>query len=203
MIPNTYELREVPPGVVHAAAGKGRDGERYHVPGTGAPWKWTDKQAEDFIKWSGEIGVPEIGWRVHVIINDLGPGEVCGYFIEHGWLGVEVALLTPPDWYVKQNGDSVARVFGAEIGPPVKCDRCKDWATAIVTCCERTYARRKGAERSRTSHRGLTGCQNPAVIARQRAAGKVPPCVSSMGCLCAGHARGNPATVACDTREEE
>jgi hypothetical protein len=31
--------------------------------------------------------------------------------------------------------------------------------------------------------------------------GKIPPCAASMGCLCAGHARGNPADAACDTRE--
>lgn len=29
----------------------------------------------------------------------------------------------------------------------------------------------------------------------------IPSCAASMGCLCAGHARGNPATDACDTRE--
>jgi len=29
----------------------------------------------------------------------------------------------------------------------------------------------------------------------------VPPCLGSMGCLCAGHARGNSAAVACDTSE--
>lgn len=28
-----------------------------------------------------------------------------------------------------------------------------------------------------------------------------PPCAASMGCLCAGHARGNPATAPCDTSE--
>jgi hypothetical protein len=28
------------------------------------------------------------------------------------------------------------------------------------------------------------------------------PCMVSMGCLCAGHARGNPANAPCDTREE-
>lgn len=33
------------------------------------------------------------------------------------------------------------------------------------------------------------------------AAQGVPPCLASMGCLCAGHARGNPASVACDTSE--
>lgn len=29
----------------------------------------------------------------------------------------------------------------------------------------------------------------------------VPVCLASMGCLCAGHARGNDASAACDTRE--
>jgi len=29
----------------------------------------------------------------------------------------------------------------------------------------------------------------------------IPPCAAAMGCLCAGHARGNPADAACDTRE--
>lgn len=29
----------------------------------------------------------------------------------------------------------------------------------------------------------------------------IPPCAASMGCLCAGHARGNPASVPCDTSE--
>ena len=28
-----------------------------------------------------------------------------------------------------------------------------------------------------------------------------PPCASAMGCLCAGHARGNPYYEPCDTRE--
>lgn len=29
----------------------------------------------------------------------------------------------------------------------------------------------------------------------------VPPCAAAMGCLCAGHARGNSASEACDTTE--
>jgi hypothetical protein len=29
----------------------------------------------------------------------------------------------------------------------------------------------------------------------------LPPCVLAMKCYCAGHARGNPASEACDTRE--
>jgi hypothetical protein len=30
---------------------------------------------------------------------------------------------------------------------------------------------------------------------------KIPPCAAAMGCLCAGHARGNDADAACDTSE--
>lgn len=30
---------------------------------------------------------------------------------------------------------------------------------------------------------------------------ETPPCAASMGCLCAGHARGNPASTLCDTSE--
>lgn len=30
---------------------------------------------------------------------------------------------------------------------------------------------------------------------------ELPLCVQSMRCYCAGHARGNPATEPCDTRE--
>lgn len=30
---------------------------------------------------------------------------------------------------------------------------------------------------------------------------RAPLCARSMGCLCAGHARGNPASAACDTTE--
>lgn len=32
--------------------------------------------------------------------------------------------------------------------------------------------------------------------------GELPPCVLSMRCYCAGHARGNPASEPCDTSEE-
>jgi hypothetical protein len=30
---------------------------------------------------------------------------------------------------------------------------------------------------------------------------QIPPCAASMGCLCAGHARGQPADAPCDTAE--
>lgn len=33
-------------------------------------------------------------------------------------------------------------------------------------------------------------------------ANSLPPCVVAMGCYCAGHARGNPTGMACDTSEQ-
>lgn len=36
---------------------------------------------------------------------------------------------------------------------------------------------------------------------RKSRASDVPRCAASMGCLCAGHARGNPASAVCDTSE--
>jgi hypothetical protein len=32
---------------------------------------------------------------------------------------------------------------------------------------------------------------------------KIPPCAAAMGCLCAGHARGNSPQSPCDTSEEK
>lgn len=32
---------------------------------------------------------------------------------------------------------------------------------------------------------------------------RIPPCAASMGCLCAGHARGQPVDSLCDTNERE
>lgn len=53
------------------------------------------------------------------------------------------------------------------------------------------------AEMALTARAALAG--EWAGIARRAA--RVPPCAASMGCLCAGHARGNPADDACDTSE--
>lgn len=38
--------------------------------------------------------------------------------------------------------------------------------------------------------------------AKRRERDGIPPCAAAMGCLCAGHARGNPIDFPCDTREE-
>lgn len=67
-------------------------------------------------KWSGKNPVPAVGDTVRVRINQIGEGRVCGYFTQHGYLGLLVQPHNPPDWYIKQNGRySSCHVFGAEL----------------------------------------------------------------------------------------
>lgn len=65
--------------------------------------------------WSGDqSGVntpPAIGERVTVTVNKIGPGVVESYFIEAGFLGVNVVLDNPIRW----NGCKTAMSFGCEI----------------------------------------------------------------------------------------
>lgn len=73
-------------------------------------------------KWSGEDEPPAIGTKIRVTINGIGPAIVRGYFVECGWLGLLVDVLSPPDWWVKQNvkpGQPYPRshVFGVECKP--------------------------------------------------------------------------------------
>ena len=48
----------------------------------------------------------------------------------------------------------------------------------------------------------LEACSVCEKAKRRRLRQAVPPCAASMGCLCAGHAHGNPATAPCDTSDE-
>jgi hypothetical protein len=66
-------------------------------------------------KWSGLLYPPMIGNGVTVNFNGFGTGVVVDYFIQDGWLGVEVKLDKQPDWHIKQGGHNPIRVFGAEI----------------------------------------------------------------------------------------
>jgi hypothetical protein len=66
--------------------------------------------------WAGKAPPPAIGSKVTVIINNLGPAVVVGYFVEAGFLGLRVQHDSPPDWYIKQNkGNVVGHVFGPEV----------------------------------------------------------------------------------------
>ncbi len=68
-------------------------------------------------KWSNEERMPKIGERVNVTLNKLGKGCVRCYFIEAGFVGLEVILDERPEWHVEQNGDDGANalVFGQEV----------------------------------------------------------------------------------------
>lgn len=74
--------------------------------------------------WSGGVRFPEppaLGTRLCVSMNHLGIGTVVGYFVESGYLGVEVHpdAGQRPDWHIRQNGDRHPHylVFGTEIRP--------------------------------------------------------------------------------------
>jgi len=67
-------------------------------------------------KWSAKFAVPAIGSRVYVNMNDFGEGVVVSYFIEHGYVGVEVDLDRQPDWHVEEHGKGKhILVFGIEV----------------------------------------------------------------------------------------
>lgn len=68
------------------------------------------------LKWSGPGSPPVPGDVVLAKVNGIGECRVLRYFGEHGWLGLEVQPLQPPDWYVKQNGGNCpCHIFGAEV----------------------------------------------------------------------------------------
>jgi hypothetical protein len=63
--------------------------------------------------WYSQDPPPPIGSRVLVTFNNLGLATVRAYFTEHCYLGVEVELDQPPDWWLKST--TTAYVFGPEI----------------------------------------------------------------------------------------
>ena len=59
--------------------------------------------------------LPSVGSEVNVAINSIGRSKVLKYFVEHGFIGLVVQPINPPDWYLKQNGDDPCHVFPAEV----------------------------------------------------------------------------------------
>jgi hypothetical protein len=87
-----------------------------------------DSMGDDLLlKYSG-LFLPRVGARVRVDMNRFGWGTVTGYFVEHGWLGVEVKIDQPPAWWVKQQKernepiDSVGHFFGIDLGAIKKAE---------------------------------------------------------------------------------
>ncbi len=93
-------------------------------------------------KWSNlTFAVPAIGDSVNVRINRLRASRVVGYFVEHGFLGLLVKPLAPPEWFVKQNGRFCeAHVFGTEVDPLTDDEALR--ATARVVRHENLLDRR-------------------------------------------------------------
>lgn len=82
------------------------------------------KATEVLPRWSGGKGLeqpPALGTRINASMNGFGQGVVVAYFVEHGWLGIEVAVDKRPDWHVKQTkaSDTPDRfnplLFGSEV----------------------------------------------------------------------------------------
>lgn len=84
-------------------------------------------------RWGGDIPPPQIGERVRISINGIGPGRVLEYFEQEGYLGVTVQPDNAPAWYLKQNGGNVpCNVFGTEI------KHLHDWetdTTGLIDTC--------------------------------------------------------------------
>lgn len=68
--------------------------------------------------WSGVGEPPQIGSRVEISINGIGPGTVKAYAVSDGYLGVMVEAdeATRPEWHKQQNPVNGAFLtFGAEL----------------------------------------------------------------------------------------
>lgn len=84
-------------------------------------WKYNDQGNAvpgEPLRWSAKTPPPALGRRVNA--GHFGWGTIRGYFLEHGYLGVEVELEKPPAWLVKQwrakgKGGNLARLFGIDL----------------------------------------------------------------------------------------
>ena len=68
--------------------------------------------------------LPSVGSEVNVAINGIGRSKVLKYFVEHGFIGLVVQPINPPDWYKNQNKSTLdsalydwdaCHVFPAEV----------------------------------------------------------------------------------------
>ena len=64
-------------------------------------------------KWSSDNPVPPIGAKIKPKINGPWQGVVTGYFVEHGYQGIEVDCTghKRPAYYEKQGGDPKRVLF--------------------------------------------------------------------------------------------
>ena len=60
--------------------------------------------------------IPAVGTEINVAINSIGKAKVLKYFVEHGFIGLLVQPLNPPEWYIRQNNEGEpCHVFPAEV----------------------------------------------------------------------------------------
>jgi hypothetical protein len=68
------------------------------------------------LAWVSTNAIPQVGEEVNVKINGIGRSKVLKYFVEYGFIGLIVQPMSPPQWYVKQNGaGEPCHVFPAEV----------------------------------------------------------------------------------------
>jgi len=57
----------------------------------------------DDLQWVANKPLPAYGSEVTVKVNGIGRSKVLRYFVEHGFVGLIVMPLNPPNWYKNQN----------------------------------------------------------------------------------------------------
>ena len=57
----------------------------------------------DELQWVCNKPLPSVGSEVTVKINGIGRSKVLKYFVEHGFIGLVVQPVNPPEWYRMQN----------------------------------------------------------------------------------------------------
>ena len=76
------------------------------------------------LQWVSNKPLPAVGTEVEVKINRVGRSKVLKYFVEHGFIGLVVQPINPPDWYKNQNKSTLdsalydweeCHVFPAEV----------------------------------------------------------------------------------------
>jgi hypothetical protein len=55
------------------------------------------------LQWVANKPLPAVGSEVTVKINGIGRSKVLRYYVEHGFIGLVVQPVNPPDWYRMQN----------------------------------------------------------------------------------------------------
>jgi hypothetical protein len=55
------------------------------------------------LQWVCNKPLPPVDSEVTVKVNGIGVSKVLKYFVEHGFIGLVVQPVNPPDWYRMQN----------------------------------------------------------------------------------------------------